>query len=300
MTITYKNVVEHLTRIYPTLSKQLKKSAAYILENPGDVATLSMRQVAAKANVPPPTMNRLAKSIGFATYNAFRDIYRGDFYDITSDYPQKAEQLQASAGSSDFDQTLLNFRQAGLSNLNNLFDSLDEKKMTEIIDSLIGARNVIVVGMHASHSMANYFHYVAAMCFRNWHLITRHNGEIADRIVDLNSEDVVVAISLDPCAADTILVAKQAKKIGARVIGITDSRTTPLASCSTNLFITPVQNPHFFGSYVATAALLEVIIGMLVAHSGKEIIDNIDNLERVRHEMGEYWQTELHNKPGIL
>lgn len=290
MVLSYKEIVESLTRIYPDLSKQLKKCAAYVLANPGDIATLSMRQVAAKADVPPPTMSRLAKSVGFDTYNAFRDIYREGFQAISSGYPQKAGQLQMSAASGDFDQTLSSFRQAALSNLNTLFDNLDPTNLSEIVNSLVGARNVIVVGMHASHSLANYFHYVAAMCFRNWRLITRRNGEIADRIEDLNEEDVVVAISLDPCAADTIMVAKRAQKMGARVIGITDSRTTPLAGYSTNLFITPVQSPHFFESYVATAALLEVILGMLVARSGDQVIQNIENLERCREEMGEYWQ----------
>jgi len=235
-------------------------------------------------------MNRLAKSLGFQTYNAFRDVYREGFQDISIGYPQKAGQLQMSASAGDLDQTLLSFRQAALSNLNTLFDSLDQNKLSEIVDALIGARNVIVVGMHASHSLANYFHYVAAMCFRNWRLITRRNGEIADRIEDLNDEDVVVAISLNPCASDAIKVAKRAQSLGARVIGITDSRTTPLAGCSTNLLLTPVQSPHFFESYVATAAMLEVILGMLVARGGSSVIKNIDNLERCRQEMGEYWQ----------
>ncbi len=79
MIATYQDVVEQLTKAYPTLSKQLKKSAGYVLDHPGNIATLSMRQVAARADVPPPTMNRLAKSLGFETYNAMRDISRAGF-----------------------------------------------------------------------------------------------------------------------------------------------------------------------------------------------------------------------------
>jgi DNA-binding MurR/RpiR family transcriptional regulator len=292
MIATYQDVVEQLTKAYPTLSKQLKKSAGYVLDHPGNIATLSMRQVAARADVPPPTMNRLAKSLGFETYNAMRDIYRAGFESFPSAYPQKAGQLQASVKAGDKQQALMSFRTAAMGNLNHLFDSMDPDHLQDVIDLLMNARNVVVVGMHASHSLANYFHYVAAMCFRNWRLITRRNGEIADRVEDLNEEDVVFAISLNPCAADTILVAKRAYELGAKVVGVTDTRTSPLAAHSTHLLLTPVQSPHFFESYVATAALLEVILGLLVAEGGEAVIDNIARLERCRHEMGEYWPTE--------
>ncbi|KZK81573.1 HTH-type transcriptional regulator MurR [Pseudovibrio sp. Ad13] len=289
MTRSYQETVDQLTKAYPNLSKQLKKSAAYVLEYPSDVATLSMRQVAARADVPPPTMNRLAKSLEFGTYNALRDVYRGGFEDFSSNYPSRAGELQATHGTSDIEASLQSFKSAALGNLKHLFDTVDRDHLQQIVSSLATARNVVVVGMHASHSLANYLHYVASMCFRNWRLINRKNGEIADQVEYINADDVVVAISLNPCAADTVLVAKRAYEVGATVVGITDTRTSPLATYSTDLLLTPVQSPHFFESYVATAALLEMILGLLVADSGQVVIDNITRLERCRNELGEYW-----------
>ena len=53
MRVHFSEGTDRLTRAYPTLSPQLKRCAAYILEHPSEVATLSMRQVAARASVPP-------------------------------------------------------------------------------------------------------------------------------------------------------------------------------------------------------------------------------------------------------
>ena len=61
MRVEFGKGADLLTREYPGLSRQLKKCAAYILEHPSEVATLSMRQLAARAGVPASTMNRLAK-----------------------------------------------------------------------------------------------------------------------------------------------------------------------------------------------------------------------------------------------
>ena len=76
MRVQFSAGADRLTWAYPKLSRQLKKCAAYILEHPSEVATLSMRQVAARADVPPSTMNRLARALGFGTYNEFRALYR--------------------------------------------------------------------------------------------------------------------------------------------------------------------------------------------------------------------------------
>ena len=72
----YNDIHEKLKQSIPDLSKTLKRSAAYILDHPGDVATLSMRKVAKKAGVPAPNFDRLAKLLGYGTYSELRKIYQ--------------------------------------------------------------------------------------------------------------------------------------------------------------------------------------------------------------------------------
>ena len=207
MRLQFKDGTERLTWAYPSLSRQLKKCAAYILDHPSDVATLSMRQVASRAEVPPSTMHRLARTLGFDTYNEFRDIYRNGVSDFSIGYPQKAGELQANVGDGDFDHAVDTFHQSAAGNVDALFRNIDRAVLERAIEALAAARNVIVVGMHASYSFANYFHYVAAMGLRNWHLVTMRNGDLTDRIEALAPGDVVIGIALKPCAADTIKVA---------------------------------------------------------------------------------------------
>ena len=160
MNVPFSAGTDLLTRAYPDLSPQLKTCAAYLLEHPSEVATLSMRQVAARARVPPSTMTRLAKSLNLGTYNDFRALYRDS---INENYSARAGQLQAAKTS--LDHTLDAFRQAALSNLKTLFDHIDRTALDRAIQAVTSARHVLVIGMHASYSFANYLHYVAAMGF---------------------------------------------------------------------------------------------------------------------------------------
>lgn len=290
MRVQFSAGADCLTWAYPKLSPQLKTCAAYVLEHPSEVATLSMRQVAARADVPPSTMNRLARAVGFDTYSEFRDVYRNSINNAPEGWSHKASQLQEAIGETDLEHALDAFQQAALLNLGALFEQLDRSVLNRAVRALAGARQVLVVGMQESHAAANYLHCVAAMGFSNWRLVVRHNGEFACLLKPLTDADVVVAISLEPWAADTINVARRAREHGARVVGITDSRTSPLAACSDDILLVPIQSPSFFQSYVAVTAIVEVLVGMVVAHSGPSVVENIDHMERCRREMGAYWQ----------
>ena len=289
MRVQISGAADRLTRAYPKLSPQLKKCAAYVLEHPIQIATRSMRQVAARANVPPSTMHRLARTLGFDTYNQLRDVYRDSIRDLSTRWPQPAGQLHVAVGQPDIEHTLDAFQQTAQRNLAALFDHIDQGVLDRAVRALTGARRVLVVGMHESHAVADYLYHVAAMGFRNWHLVTRFNGELAHVPEPLTDADVAVGIAFEPCAAETIKVVRYARESGARVVGITDRRTSPLAAWSDDILLVPFQSPSFFQSHVAAMTLAEVLVGMAVAHGERSVAENIEHLERCRREMGEYW-----------
>lgn len=286
---SYREVQDHLTRAHPGLSPQVRKAAAYVLENPGEVATLSMRKIAAAAQVPPPTLPRLAQAMGFKTYESFKEVYRRQLQERSVAYSEQAGRLQQSQDGKDMAALWSAFRQASLTNIEHLFDTLDFDTISEVARVLIAARTVYVVGMQSSFASANYFQYVGYMAHSNWVLVRNRNGVLADEVVDLGKDDVLVAIAIQPCAHDTIRLAQMAQERGVKVIGITDSRTTPLAARSDFVLTVPCQSPQFFESYVSTTALLETILGFVVAKSGGDAVQSIDRVELCRRELGEYW-----------
>jgi hypothetical protein len=51
----------------------------------------------------------------------------------------------------------------------------------------------------------------------------------------------------------------------------------------------PASTPQYFTSYVATVALLETLVGFTVARAGPEVVRNIEETEKRRRRLGEYW-----------
>ena len=289
MRVEFGKGADLLTREYPRLSKQLKKCAAYILEHPSEVATLSMRQLAARAGVPASTMNRLAKAVGFTTYDEFRALYRDSINQQATGYSLEGGQVHAVARENKFDHDLNAFQQAAVTNINTLFDHIDRVGLERAVQALADARTVLVVGVFASESFANYLHHVAAMGFGNWHQLVPNSGDFSRLLEGLVPGDVVVCIAVEPCATESIRVARRAQQAGARVIGITDRRTSPLAACSDDILLISVHSPSLFPSRIGATALVEVLVGMVAARSERSVAENVENLNRSRRNLGHYW-----------
>ncbi len=286
-----REVVDRLTRCHPSLSPQVRKAAAYVLDNPGNVATLSMRKVAAAAEVPPPTMPRLSQALGFDTYDSFREVYRRQLQQQGLGYSEQASRLQEGHHGDGMGALWSAFRQASLANVEHLFASLDHRIVGEVAEKLIAARTVYIAGMQASHPFANYLHYVGSMAHPDWVLVRNQNGVLADEVVNLGSEDALVGISTRFYARDTIGLARMARERGATIIAITDSRTSPLAAMADIVLVVPIQSPQFFDSYVSVTALLETLVGFVVAKGDQDVLANIERVERCRRELGEYWDS---------
>jgi DNA-binding MurR/RpiR family transcriptional regulator len=54
----------------------MRKAARYVTDNRSEVAFRSMRSVAKSAGVSPPTMVRLAKSLGFEGFDQLRQAFQ--------------------------------------------------------------------------------------------------------------------------------------------------------------------------------------------------------------------------------
>jgi DNA-binding MurR/RpiR family transcriptional regulator len=80
-----------------------------------------------------------------------------------------------------------------------------------------------------------------------------------------------------------------ARDRGARVIAISDSRSSPLARGAACLLLIPTQSPQFFPSYTAAVAVLETLAAFIVAGGDKRTVAKIADVERFRYSADIYW-----------
>lgn len=292
-------VQERLTRLHPTLPPTLRKAATYLLENPGEIATQSMRTVAASSGVALPNFARLAKAMGFDKYNELRDVYRRQVQvGGTDGYPARANRLQSSGKASGDQAVWTSFREAAIQNIERVYNHLDAKTASRIATALVKKRRIYIAGMQSSYPFIDYLNYVGGMVLPTIQLLGRRGGILADDLVDIGPKDGLICLAMQPCARGSIQIAELAQDRGAYVCGITDSRASPLAAFSTDIILTPRESPLFFESYVGATAIIELLIGFLTLRAGPAAVDRISQIESDRQRLGEYWDTGQDRSPA--
>ncbi len=78
---------------FEKMPRQIRAAAQWVLDNPRDVALLSMRAQAQRAGVNPASMTRLAQRLGFDGYEGLRDVHAERLRRGEPEFSARAEML---------------------------------------------------------------------------------------------------------------------------------------------------------------------------------------------------------------
>lgn len=107
-------------------------------------------------------------------------------------------------------------------------------------------------------------------------------------LIDLNAEDVMIAIAFKRYSSDTIFAVEMAKDSGCKVIAVTDSYTAPIAQGAEKVIVSSIENVSFFNSYTSFIMNMETIIA-LVSKRNRELNESrLMKMEDYLERTGQY------------
>jgi DNA-binding MurR/RpiR family transcriptional regulator len=284
-----RDLIALVTRLFPDLSPQLKQAAKRVLEAPEDVAMLSMRSFARDAGVPPSTMVRLARALGFASYDEFRAVFQAWVRTAGTDFASRAEWLQQLPEGGRDHQVVAGMASAITANVEMAFRGNELATLTAAANTLRTAKRVWLIGVGGMHPLAAYMYYVARMALPDVRLAAPQMATMIDELTDLGPEDAAAVLSVAPYATETMRTAQFIHQRKASLIAITDSRLAPVAPLASCLLLVPTATPQFFPSQAATITLLETLTALIVSHGDARVLERIARVDTHRREAGIYW-----------
>ncbi|MFD1985460.1 MurR/RpiR family transcriptional regulator [Mesorhizobium newzealandense] len=259
---------ERLIGGFDTMSEQFQLAARYIIDQPHDVALLSMRDQARLAGVQPATMTRLAKHLGLTGYDELREIYAeavrsGDFgFAGKADVQAIAQRRKGDHGLA---REILRAQAAEIVHL-------AESQLDAIVSTarrLASANCVFCVGLRSSHATAWHLHYILSMIGEKSVMLDATGGTGSDALARASRNDVLFATSVFPYTRVTVEIAEYAYKHRIPIVAITDSEVAPLARIADDVVLVQTKSPSFFHSMTPAFAVAEVL-GALIAGRGAE------------------------------
>ncbi|TCO71120.1 MurR/RpiR family transcriptional regulator [Rhodovulum euryhalinum] len=283
------SIEDKIAAEYAKLSAKLRDAADYVATNPVDVATRSLRSISTASGLAPATFSRLARALGFASYEEMRELSRNAVGRRYVSFSERVRRLQAEAETGRQPPFLTRQASACAANIEAMTRLIDPTRLEAAVDRLHRARSVVLFGALGSTGIVEYMAYTASYFAPNWQLAGRMGASLATAMADLSADDALIVLTKPPFARRAIRAAEMGRARGAYVLVMTDTHTCPALKWADQGFILPSDSPQFFSSYAASLVLAETIVGMLAARAGPAGKARIEEVEARNHHLEEFW-----------
>ena len=291
-----------ISMVLDDLSPQLRQAALFVSTNPTQVAMHSLRSVARRAQVAPPTLSRLARAAGFKNYEQLRNHCRQEVQDRQASFAAKVAALQADKPADENSRSATAFFSTQLKtsgmNIQALLIDTDVDQLGAATERLSNSHRVFVAASLGASGFAHYFSYMAQMAFGERFVALTTDPASRPGFPSIGRRDALLALTHQPYSQRTVKLSQVAADAGAYVLGITDSTLSPLAKVADHVFLMNTSGQQFFPSYVATLAFLEVLMALLVRSGNKGTARHVAKTENTNWKLGEYWNDPEH-RPAI-
>ena len=269
------DILSTLREMEPTFSKGQKRIARYITEDYDKAAFMTANRLGKTVGVSESTVVRFAVDLGFDGYPSMQKAMQEMVLNrLTS--VQRIEVANDRLGDQDVVSTVLR-------------SDMEKIRQTAAVNAILKAKRVYILGVRSVEPLANFLGYYLNYMFNNVHVVSGFGaGEMFEKIVSVNSSDVVIAFSFPRYSSTTTKGAKYCRSAGATVIGITDSKLSPLGSSCDHVLIAKSDMVSLVDSLVAPLSIVNALIVAIAAQKEKELSKTFANLERIWEEYDVY------------
>jgi DNA-binding MurR/RpiR family transcriptional regulator len=284
-----KELSDRISATYGNMSPNFRKIAAFILDNPDEIALSSMRKNAKQIGINPSNFVRFARYLSFDGYPQLRQLFQYDLKEKKYGYFERAQSLQKHHKAERISSIISELQQANNENLNSTFSENSITSLKNTARTLLDARHIYIFGMRICFPAAFALHYTCKMMREHVYLSEGLGGTIADDMRGMGKDDAFVAIGMDPYSNETVNATRYAVKSGATVIALTDSTLSPLAIKSDIIQTFSHKGPLVPGTILPLMALIEAITIVMIAKSGTKALDAIKISEQQLKEFHAYY-----------
>ncbi|MDD4125046.1 MAG: MurR/RpiR family transcriptional regulator [Eubacteriales bacterium] len=277
-------IMERIKQYSAACSKGHRKIALYILENYINASYMTASNLAKEVGISESTVVRFAMDIGFEGYPELQAA-------LKSMLKNKLTSIERIAIASERmgDDVLTATLNAEIENLRSTLANTDRDNFDSIVDMILYAKTVYIVGNRSSTSLANFMYFYISLIFDKVRLVQSVSGsDIFEQLFRIGEGDVVIGITFPRYSKRTVDAMTFAHRSSAFTVAITDSDNSPIVPISDKVLYAKNEVSSFVDSLVAPMALINALVSALGQKKKKEVSKNFEKLERIWDEYSIY------------
>lgn len=270
------SVLQTIRQQMDGFSKGQKRIAEYILSDYDKAAFMTAAKLGKTAQVSESTVVRFASELGYSGYPAMQKALQGLIRGrLTSVQRIRASEMEEG--------DLLNrAMHRDVETINATIESIDRTAFANVVEKLLAAEHVYIVGVRSSAFLAGYLNFYLRLLMDNV-ILVQHSaaGEIYEQMVHIGPKDVLIAISFPRYSNMVIHAVDMACERGADVIAITDNGMSPLMPYATEALFVQCEALSYVDSLAAPLSFLNALVLAVGYRRRQEVDETFSQLEQV-------------------
>jgi DNA-binding MurR/RpiR family transcriptional regulator len=258
------------------LSKKQKEIARFILDNQDFVAFASASDVADRTQTSAATVVRFCQALGYEGYVHLQESIRGWIPIHQTPVQRIKEQLASPIPKEDL---LTRAFASDIRNIERTAELTANGRLQAAVDEIGCARQILVIGDGAAAAVARFFAHALQVIGLPARSITCGGEPLAMALAFLQPEDLVICIGFWRNLRDVVGAILRAQEVGAKTIGVTDSRLSPLARLSDFPFLVTTDSVAHNLSLAAAISLLNGFVAILSYSIPEQVIKSLHLLD---------------------
>ena len=264
---------------FPRLSKGQKLIADFILKNYDKAAFMTAAKLGDSVGVSESTVVRFAIELGFSGYPKLQKALQ----ELIKNKLTSVQRLELSNDYACEENVLRGVLKSDIENLRATLEKINLENFNSVIDEIFKANTVYIVGLRSSSAIAEFLGFYLRLIIKDVRVVAHNISNIFEQMINCDEGDLVIGIGFPRYALRTINGLEFAKERKAKVVAITDSNVSPLATVADYALIAQSNMASFVDSLVAP---LSVINALIVAVGVREK----DKITSTFYELEELWK----------
>jgi len=280
-----RDLLNLIEKLYPNFSKGQRRIADYILKNYDKAAYMTASKLGTLVSVSESTVVRFAIELGF---DGYPDMQRSmqEFVRTKLTSFQRIEVTNNLIGDGDILEKVLS---ADIDKIKHTCENIDRNSFNGAVDALVKAKRIFIIGVRSSSNLAGFLNHSLRMIFNDVRLLQTTSGsDMFEQLIDINKDDVLVAISFPRYSKSVKNAVEFAKNKGADVIALTDSAQAPIAEKADQLLLAQSDMASFVDSLVAPLSIINALVVAVAKKNQDSLMERLRQLEQIWDEYDVY------------
>jgi len=249
------DLIARINANYSSFSKGQKLLANYIVDNYDRAAFITASRMGRTVGVSESTVVRFAYALG---YDGYPELQRS-LQEMIRNRLTAVQRIQLTSDMEQ-DEVLSTVLKSDIGNIRSTIESVDTAVFNNVIDNMLKARRVYLVGIKSAAPLAQFLGYYLNFILEDVVIVTSMQTDVYESMLRIDKQDMCIGISFPRYSSRTVDALKFAKDRGAAVTAITDSMFSPIAELADSVLIARSDMASFADSLVAPLSLINAII----------------------------------------